>query len=362
MRLLSIILTLFLFVQVSAQDTIPEKNIPQLSVSMYGGKVFAHHDIMKPLVNKPYIGNELNIAFQTTGSKYYQQLFNYPVYGFAIYSGHYNKKELGDPFAVFAFLEMPFYRNKKSVLGTRWAFGASFNLNEYDSVANPQNIAIATDLNVYIDFTLQYKYRLTDRMLIGAGIKAQHFSNGAIAHPNLGLNMVSAEVNLTYLPWQKFNGFKRLQPEPVDKKNDVTLMTGVGFRGKGEKYPGISHFNSTVSLSFNRRVSFKRKFGIGIDFFYNEAFKDRYLEKNQTATFDKLVSQSIFVGHEMLVNRFVMAVQLGFYTYQKTKNVLPYYERVAFRYYFVPNSFINVSIKAHNAKADFIEWGIGFTL
>ena len=342
---------------IQAQDSLSGNLVPKIELIGLGGKSFAHHEEMKPLCKNPFYGGEVRFGMQTTGLEYWHQAYRYPYFGVGYYCADFNHKAIGYPMALFSFIELPFYRGRNFTLSTSWSAGVAFHINEYDSVKNPENLAIGSDLNAYIDFSVFYKQRISERFDVGIGIKMQHFSNGATKYPNWGLNMIGAQVVVSYMPKSVIRKFNTL-PEPKYKKDyEFYVMYAGGIIGRKDEKEG-HYYNSTLSMAASKRVSFKRTLGVGIDIFYNEYLKSEFHDDNNV-TLNKLMSQSVFVTSDMIVSKFRMAICLGFYTLRYDDFTKFYYERVALRYYFVPQMFANVSIKAHAAKAEFIEWGVG---
>lgn len=333
--------------------------VPKIEFYSYAGKLWLHRDAMKSMGNKPYWGNELRISMQTSGKKHWQEAFKYPAYGIGFYSGHFNNPIIGNPFATFVFMDFPVLRKNKFYISTNWGIGLSFNINEFDSVKNNKNMAIGTDLNVYIDFMLLCKYKLHERWEVYSGFKFQHFSNGSVKKPNLGLNMVSGTLGISYYPFKTIKNFKTgAEPEKY-KKYEFTTMLAYGINGIESN--NTKYNNATLSISANKRINFKRNFGIGVDVFYNEYIKT-YMEENTEHVYNyKLMSYAFTLSSDMIVNKFRMTTQVGVYMHRSTDYSVPVYERVALRYYPIKNIFTNVSIKAHGFKAQFIEWGLGVT-
>jgi len=364
-KLTPLITTIILFVfsfTAYGQDTVRLNTIPKIELFGFGGGLVAHHKEMRDLSKKPYQGNAVRMAFQTTGNAYWQQQYNLPVYGFGFYSGHYFNPAIGNPFAVFGFMEFPFHRRPDSYWSTSWSGGMTFHINEFDAVYNPANIAIGSDLNVYIDFSLLYKKQLSKRLDFGGGLKLQHFSNGATRFPNLGLNMVSGTLVLSYHLKDPGLSFAMVSPpRPATNKYEITVMTASGIRAKSKTENDIKYLNTVLSLGLNERVNFKRTVGFGVDVFYNQYLINEYTDRDAVTASD-LMSYAVFLSSDMIADRFRMVTQLGFYTWRKTAYSLFFYERVALRYYLNDHLFTNVSIKAHAAKAQSIEWGLGITL
>jgi hypothetical protein len=342
-----------------AQDDNQIKLYPKLELHGYAGKVIVHRDAMDSLANNPYLGSEVRLGFQSDGSKYWHSLYNYPIFGIGFYSANFKNRIIGKPKAAFLFMELPFIRRNGNFLSTSWSAGTTFGINEYDSISNPENVAIGSDMNVYVDFSLLYKYKFNNRWELGAGAKFQHFSNGAYAYPNLGLNMTSAVLSIAYSPGTIIKAFKTgVTPE---KFQDIEIipMVACSWRSKNKLESNIRYFNTTTSISINKRINPKRTIGVGFDHFY-QGYLVEYYEDIDKVTDKDLMSYAGFLASDMVVDRFRLAVQLGFYMHRPVDFGLFFYQRVALRFYPVKKLFFNVSIKAHAAKAEFVEWGMGF--
>ncbi len=345
-----------LFAQVS--ENIPSLT-PRLELYGYAGKLWLHRDAMQDMGQELYWGNELRVSMQTTGKKYWQKAYRYPSYGLGTYFGHFNNEIIGNPSAIFAFMDLPFVHSDKWSFSTNFGLGLTFNINEFHPINNPQNIAISTDLNVYIDFMLMGKYRLNKRWEIGGGFKFQHFSNGSIKKPNLGLNMFSGTLALMYYPFKTMDKFQSKATRPQYKKYELTTMFAYGVNRIPSSH--LLYDNATFSFVASKRISFKRNIGIGLDVFYNEYVKTYFEDETHVDTY-KLTSYALVASSDMIVNRFRMTTQIGVYLYKGADYSIPFYERVALRYYITEHVFANVSIKAHGFKAQFIEWGLGYSL
>lgn len=356
---LSLFIILIVSISLNAQEIVTKKVIPKLEYQAYVGGVIIHHPEMKHLDDNPYLANELRLAFQTTGTDYWHHTYNMPIYGIGAYTGTYNYDVIGNPRAFFAFIELPFARKENSYFSTSWSGGICYNLNAYDSISNPENIAIGSPVNIYIDFSLMYKRTLSERFQLGGGLKLQHFSNGSYSKPNLGLNMASAAVSLSYLPGKNIQKFY-LSPEP-DSYDDIEVITMVacGWKAYTEELNDTKYFNSTVSASINKRVNQKRTVGVGFDYFY-QSYLINYYEDKSNVTDKDLMSYAGFLSSELILNKFRITTQLGFYMYRPVDFGLFFYERLALRYYPTNWMYLNLSIKAHAAKAEFLEYGLGF--
>ena len=332
--------------------------VPKIEFVGITGRIQAHHEEMKPMCNKPFFAGELRFGAQTTGRSYWQQKMKYPFMGVGFYASEFQKKEIGHPLAVFGFMEIPAWRGSKSVVSTSWSLGLSFHFNEFDSVANPDNLAIGSDLNAFVGFSARYKYQLTERWELGGGLSFHHFSNGGMKMPNLGMNMLSVNIIASYLPSKRRLEFhKPIAPE-ITKRYEFNVMCATGIcetKNKGRFY------NTTLSMALSRRMSYTRTLGLGLDVFYNGYVKEKY-PKDEPVPLKYLTTPAVFANSDLIAGRLRINVGLGFYVAHVDEYSLPFYERAGVRFYPQKNLFVNVSIKANGGRAEFIEWGIGVTL
>ena len=65
----------------------------------------------------------------------------------------------------------------------------------------------------------------------------------------------------------------------------------------------------------------------------------------------------------MLFSNIGFSGQIGYYLHYPYLKPAPIYTRLGLQYYFAKHlAYIGVNLKAHNARADYIEWCIGFQL
>ena len=316
----------------------------------------------------------------TDGSKMWQQLYGFPAWGFGIYKGFIAHDDyLGDPFAVYSFINFPLKRWKIGFLGFESGFGVSFNWKSHDFAEDHYQYPIGSYTTVFFDAGFNATFLLGKHFNLTAGVSYTHFSNGAVKLPNLGINMFAPRLELEYI----FGGRPELRKTATTKYKKewewiilvAPSMKQVGFAyvnqrsdttGKTFNYPIVS-----LSTSFNRQISHKVKFGGGIDISYNEAYAaDTVMvngvpEKVPFNPGDKILI-GIFPSFELVLNKLSFIAQPGYYIYKKKAegdDVPVTYQRVGIKYVLWDRMILGVNIRAFNfSKADFIEWNIGYRI
>ncbi|HBX52848.1 MAG: hypothetical protein A2275_05935 [Bacteroidetes bacterium RIFOXYA12_FULL_35_11] len=351
------IIILFLFISISSiagRDSIPNFFIK----GKFGyGALIRHRESMGNLMR--HVGSmQIELGRQTNGIDLWEQLYRYPEYGAGYYFANLgDPKLLGQVHALYAYLNSPFYRTKKFSLNYHFAIGASYITRKWDYKENYMNLAIGTHLNVYFNVHLNAAYRINKKIEIIGGIGACHYSNGAIAQPNLGINVANADIGLRYYFNEYEEEFNKLEIPSCIKKNEFTVLYAVGTKSIPPPR-GSNFFMSSLSLCFSRQINHKRKIGGGTDIFYDETVYEE--SSKEEVRFKNALRNGIYVSHEFLIKKFSIGANLGIYTWYTEEPFFPLYTRLYFRYNVSKNFFTNISLKAHLGVADYIEWGLGY--
>jgi len=68
----------------------------------------------------------------------------------------------------------------------------------------------------------------------------------------------------------------------------------------------------------------------------------------------------VFIGHELRFNKVAFVSQLGYYIYWPYEFENQFYNRLGLkRYFYNDKMFASITVKAHWAKAEAVEFGIG---
>lgn len=313
-----------------------------------------------------YNGINARIGWKATGKRdQYHQIYNYPVYGIGYYSSTFNSDIIGNPYALYGFVQTPVTPKEHS----RWShdyrigLGLSGNFNPYDEDNNPLNLVIGSKRNVFIDLAIRTQYRFHPKWRAGAGFAFHHFSNGALSLPNKGINLIPLTVSVNYQPGA-FIPYKRTELQPYSKKIVYDISYGAGIK-QLDKNSHTRYFKTSLGLYASKHVSYKWRLGAGYDFFYSESGRHKDIAGNRAGKLESVVSggPSFYVVH-VLNNRLTLNGNMGYYLHNQRFNgeIKRVFVRAGARYYIYKDINAGVSIKAHSGKADFIEWTLGYTL
>jgi hypothetical protein len=347
-------------------DTASNKSLVVLQAEIgSGGMLYNNANVRELFGDVNYTGFNLRAGWQTQGDNVYYRLYNYPIYGIGIYASTFKRAEIGTPFALYGFVSVPFASGllKKCHFNYRISVGIAGNFNPYDSIANPNNTMSGSSNNVYLDFGLQFNYKLTPQLQLGFGCSFVHFSNGSIRKPNLGINLVPLTFSVAYRYGAKDPVFVAAPIPPHRKNSRLHLSWAFGVK-QFNIHNSRRYFKSTLGFYWSRSLGYKFRLGIGGDLYYSASGNHREIAGDQYGKFSSLFSggPAIYIDNVLTENLYLNG-NAGYYLHRNEFNdeTKPVFLRIGIRYRFPNNLFAGVSIKAHSTTADFVEIATGWT-
>lgn len=332
-----------------------------------GGILAGNERAKESLHDAYYNALNLKVGWQTRkGGDPYHQLYNYPVYGIGLYSSTFGLAHVGDPYAVYGFVSVPVNPrvNKRWSFSYRISLGLSGRFNPYNEEDNPFNLIIGTKNNVFIDFGGQANYALNRHFLLGVGLAFHHFSNGALRLPNTGINLLPLTASVTYIPNANNFDFSKDYMGPNPKKDQLHFSYAFGIK-QLDMDNDRQYFKSTLGVFWSRFIGYKWRLGLGGNVFYSASGNDSFVTEDEKGSFGALFSggPAFYIDH-LLTSRLYLNGNVGYYLHRNRFNgeTKPIFLRIGARYHVYKDFFAGVSIKAHQGKADFIEWTTGYTL
>ena len=337
-----------------------------IEVETENGGMLTQKSVKETTYNGAYYnGINARIGWKATGKKdQYHQIYNYPVYGVGYYSSTFNSDIIGNPYAVYGFVQTPIaaQRNSRWEHDYRIGLGLSGNFNPYDEDSNPLNLVIGSKTNVFVDLAIRTQYRFHPKWRVGAGFAFHHFSNGALSLPNKGINLIPLTISVNYQP-RTFMPHKRIDLQPYNTKILYDVSYGAGVK-QLDKNSDARYFKTTLGLYASKYVSYKWRLGAGYDLFYSESGRYEDIAGQRARKLGSVISggPSFYIVH-VLTNKLTLNGNVGYYLHSQHFNgeIKRMFLRAGARYYIYKDINAGVSIKAHAGKADFIEWTLGYT-
>lgn len=338
-----------------------------LVVGLYaqGGFIIAHSPRVKHLVTAHPTGLELNLQRQLTGRAPWHAWYRYPKAGLALVYYDYHNPVLRHSFAASVYLSKAFWRSQRQELSFRLGTGVGYFPFPFDRETNHKNTFVSSRLNATIQLRAEYDVALTPKLGLLLGLGLNHYSNGATAKPNLGVNIPTLVLGLNYHQQRHFT------PLPVDAaaeqpadlgRNFLNLSLSAGVKQRNES-DRTRYWVNGVTLAAGRRVNRKSTLLVGLDGFYDRSL---LAEQRDTTRAGRplldIKKAGAFVGHELLFGRLAVVTHLGFYLYNPYKSNNFYYERIGLKYHFTRQLFGAMDLKVHRGSADVLEWKLGLKL
>lgn len=331
------------------------------------GVLIPHRESMIHLVTGHVASAELyfeRCGYKRNWNKYYR----YPTTGISFYYAYLaNREILGNAFSLDFYGNLHLIKHKKFLFDLRLATGIGYLTKLFDASENNHNVAIGTHFNISVGVSFDFKYRITNNWLAEMGLSLKHFSNGSFSTPNLGINIPVIMIGLkkhfvSSREYSKFDtSFKTLLKNQYIPAIKINILTSLGAK---EIYPAGGNRYGAYSLltNFIYAGNYKSAFSAGADLIHNVAlYKHAYF--NDTLTNLKQIQFTqigLHAGYIQMFDKFEIIIQCAYYVMNKYNKDGNFYQRLGGRYYFNKNLTGQLALKTHFAKADYIEFGIGW--
>ncbi|MFT4754636.1 MAG: hypothetical protein ACI85Q_002196 [Salibacteraceae bacterium] len=319
------------------------------------------------------------VIFQTNGNKEWHQLYNFPKYGFGVQTLWFPQtSEIGNPLAVYAMLEGPIHRWKKSYLSYAFHFGVAMGWEPYNPVTNPYNYLMGGPLALYAHLGVLYHQNLGKRWGAEASLGFSHASNGNLKQPNFGINFLDPRLALTYQLQDEQPIHKPTPLSVFTPKNEVSLSMSVGtkqlnvFGTDSASKAAFGDESFTIYnwvLLYQRQISRRSKIGAGIDFTIDPSDNAHGIvvgDKSATypAPFNEEAKLALILSYELSIGKLALILQPGFYFYRTIHDPTPlFYQRIGARYDIYKGFYAGTALRAVNfGQADWIELTAGYKI
>ncbi len=346
----------------ASKDSLRTINNLRIGIETHYGYVYPHHSSISYSIESPISSFELNLTTDTYGRSSWDKLYRYPKMGAGyLYTTLGNDKIYGRANAVFLFMDIPFSsRIKKINSSYRIGLGAAYLTRKFNVSENPMNMAISSGFNMYVNFRYNARYRVNERNEVAAGFGFTHFSNGKLATPNLGINCVTVYAGYLFnIVPDRYPRMVRAKETSL-KKHNMELVFSGGAK-TDDQITGNYYFISTMVIDYKFAPGLKYSFGAGLDLFYDESLgPNKTGDLGGTYTRADLYQMGIHAGFYPRFSKLNIILQLGSYVVANYYKYIRVYSRIGFRYEIYNNILFNLSLKAHRATADYLEWGVGY--
>lgn len=288
---------------------------------------------------------------------------------------------LGDAIAVYGRFNRPLYRSRRLEWNYYLGMGAAYALSYYNREDAIDDEFIGSRLNIYFTFGTYAELMLSRQLALQAGFGFSHYSNGALARPNKGVNYISPFVGLSVrtsdqkTPMQDYRGgwgrpywFMELTAgiggktmlEDWQRAQFQTSPDDPDYRKTHYTFYGAYSLQADVLCRYAPRWAS----GFGIDLFYGD-YSNHIAQIDAAEGHDEKHSPwsvGVALKHEVFFGRLSARMGIGYYLFRemgydaKTAEKR-YYERIGLHYSFpsLGGLSLGFNVNAHKTRADYTE-------
>jgi hypothetical protein len=327
------------------------------------GFILKHNEHVGHLANSHPSGIELSLQQKLNGKREWENLYKKPLvsYGLSYYNLHNPK--LGHLIVGSAAMDLPIKRTEITALYFRIGTGLVYSTNPYDRETNNHNNMVTSTFTYLLQTRLTYEIKLNEKISLTPNLNITHSSNGAQRAPNRGVNIITANMGMSYkISSQKHEEIREISPLDKTPYQVYLLLSGGRNTRTLQVREPLPFFN--LLLYGQKYVNPKSDWGVGLEYFHSYSLKEqirtnwfRIYDEEEIQDFKRL---GLLVGHELKFGKLGFITQLGLYIYDPSKLNMPVYQRYGLRYQFHKNIMAQVALKTHAATAEQAEIGIGW--
>ncbi len=337
-------------------------------------KVIKHRENL--LFDAPDRSHEFRLAytFQTTGKYKWERYWDKPRIAInALMVNFGNKEVLGNAYALIPELHFTLKKWKDLRLNLQFGTGIAYLNKPYNTITNPTNNAIGSNLNNITSLKFGLTYQWDERWTTTLSTGLVHFSNGLSSSPNSGINIYGLSFGGLYNFGMKKEKEDISEPrydeeETTFKRWVVDFQYHFGFTEytvpDGPKY-GVNAYSIGGGYRYTEFMTVM----IGGEYEFNEGrytfFKRNFYTEQEAL--DQARSTIIYVENELRFGRIFNRLRMGFYLPYPINNSRTMYTKVVTGLYLpeikgTVRPYIGVLLKTHTAVADYLGFLVGFSI
>ncbi len=341
-----------------------------LEADYFYGSILEHNPDIEHLITGHPTGFILSYNRKTYGFNEWERRYRYPDWGFTVAYQSMHNQYLGENIGVYGHFNWYFY-NRNLVI--RLGQGVAYAGKPYDEETNFINNAYGTR---FLSTTFLKANFVKENIWKGfgfhAGVAIIHYSNANLRAPNNSTNTFAFNAGVSYLiDHEDFPAYIRTEDSLSSThaerfKYNFVFRTGLNESdvvGQGQ-YPFY-----VASVFADKRINYKSTLQAGVDVFFSNFLKELIYYRSVAYPEDGLSGDEdykrvgIFVGHELRFNRVAFVSQIGYYVYWPYEFENRVYNRLGLkRYFYNDKIFVSATVHAHWAKAEAVEFGLGFRI
>ncbi len=254
----------------------------------------------------------------------------------------------------------------------KMGIGLAYATKKYSKGSNEIHNAIGSHLNAYVQLRFGLEWKIAKSLRLVTAFTYNHYSDGAVKLPNLGINTLTGTLGIIYYPKiEKYTWTQHKDSiaKPV-YKNDIFVKASVGFLDvQNNLIPEKTYLMQSTSIGYSRYLNITNKLSASANLEFN--FGEPHVYVNTQETKETIIKKaatnlSVSVSDEILIGRVAMHLELGAYLYHTYRLPLPIFFKIGGVCY-LPDmgrkkrgqAMVLGNVKAHGATAQLVEFGAG---
>lgn len=336
-----------------------------LEADYFYGTILEHNPDIAHLITAHPQGLMLAYNRKTYGYEPWERKFNYPDVGYTMIYQDMKNFYLGELYSAYAHFNFYYWKRR---LQFRIGQGVAIATKPYDRVENFINNAYGTRVLSSTMLKFGYKQNNVFRNIgFHAGVTIIHYSNANLRAPNNSTNTWAFTAGLNYFPNAKDFPEYNTTPDTMSYREPIHLNTVVraGVNQSDINNSGRYGFVN-FSVFADKRINYKSSFTAGTDIFFANFLKEliRYeaiaLPDSETTGDEDWKRVGLFIGHELHFNALSFVSQLGYYVYYPFDFEGRFYNRLGLKRRFGDHLSGAMTVKSHGAKAEGVEFSVGY--
>lgn len=334
-----------------------------LRASIHNGSILAHSNRVEYSANAPVLGFEIELLGQRLDNLDAHYNLKGFVTGFGLNFFQINNPVVKNNVNAFYTIESNILNTRKVNLAVKAYGGLNFISSPYDSVNNQINWSYSSYVNAFLGLGLLANYQINSNQSIAAKLAFNHFSNGAIKDPNLGVNFFTGALSYQFKIADNvkhhLNLKRRLKPfEGRPNLQFTAFATYKSSTVNTENFYLINGFAASYNLPFG--VKKGHSLAIGAEWLEDRAISELLRYGGKLYLSNQRVG--VTVGHEFLFHQFTWGQYLGYYIFKDIPEMDNIYHRHTITYKLAKSWSIGISLLANNQKANFTDLRLTYKL
>ncbi len=330
--------------------------------------------------NSAMVSPDIRAAFRFSPSTRYGRLYPNVAQGIGLtWNAIVPNSAMGYPAGVFLFQDVRIFNSGRLSINAGWDFGITGPWRHFDPETNPDNTAIGSAANAMLGINLGARYKLSDRLSIGASLTATHYSNGNTKLPNSGVNTTGLRLGIIYTITKKRDISPCRAPLPDDFIKglgyDLTLYGStrrcIVQDGSGDHIIapgsfGVAGLNLAPMYAFSRYI----RAGVSVDLQYDESANlDRHLVdytygdevRFYRQPFSERFAAGLSIRGELKLSIFSINAGIGRNIVAKG-NLRAFYQTLTLKAYVFGNAYLQAGYQLHDfSEPNNLMLGVGYT-